>query len=81
MKACPTGAIGISENKGTVLIDKEKCNGCASCREACPYGMIRFDEEQKKAFKCDLCGGHPQCLKGCPVNALGTTFFKGKEHP
>jgi len=81
LNACPKEAIGISEKDGTVFIDGGKCDGCASCREACPYGMIRIDNEQKKAFKCDLCGGHPQCLKLCPMNALGMAFFKGRERP
>jgi Fe-S-cluster-containing hydrogenase component 2 len=37
--------------------------------------MIVFDEEQKKAFKCDFCGGNPQCVKICPMHALGIVSF------
>ena len=66
MSTCPKEAIGISEKDGTVLIDKEKCDGCALCRKACPFGMIRIDDEQKKAFKCDLCGGIPNASKHAP---------------
>ena len=80
LKACPVEAIGISPKNGLVLIDKEICNGCGLCREACPYGMIIFDENRQKAFKCDLCGGHPQCVKLCPMNALGIASFE-KEVP
>jgi anaerobic carbon-monoxide dehydrogenase iron sulfur subunit len=79
MNACPVEAIGISEKDGLVLIEKERCNGCGSCREACPYGMILFDGVEKKASKCDLCGGHPQCVKACPMNALGIASFEPKE--
>lgn len=79
LNACPAEAIGISEKNGAVLIDNEGCDGCGLCREACPYGMIVFDEEEKKAFKCDLCGGHPQCVKFCPMNALGMASFGAKE--
>jgi len=79
MNACPVEAIGISEKDGLVLIDKERCNGCGSCQEACPYGMIVFDEVEKRASKCDLCGGRPQCVKACPMNALGIASFGPKE--
>lgn len=79
LNACPVEAIGISERDGVVLINKEGCNGCGLCREACPYGMILLGEEEKKAAKCDLCGGNPQCVKACPMNALGIASFKAKE--
>ena len=79
LNACPVDAIRISEKDGTVFIDNEKCSGCGECREACPYGMIIYDQEQKKAFKCDFCGGNPQCVKMCPMNALGIAIFASKE--
>jgi carbon-monoxide dehydrogenase iron sulfur subunit len=78
LKACPVGAIGISRRNGAVLIDRKKCVGCKSCQRACPYGMIVFDEEGEKSFKCDLCGGNPQCIKACPTHALGMAYFGGK---
>jgi len=37
---------------------------------ACQFGMIRIDPETKQAFKCDLCGGDPQCAKWCPTGAI-----------
>ena len=79
LNACPTDAIGISQKNGIVVIDKEKCVGCKSCQKACPYGMIIFEEEQKKSVKCDLCGGDPQCVKLCPAHALAIAYFGGKE--
>ena len=79
LKACPVEAIGISAKDGLVLIDKELCNGCELCREACPYGMIVFDEMERRAYKCDFCGGHPQCVKQCPMNALGIASFQPEE--
>lgn len=79
LNVCPVEAIGISETNGAVVIDKEQCTGCGLCQEACPYGMIIFDEQEKKAFKCDLCGGNPQCVKACPMHALGLAHFGAKE--
>lgn len=76
--ACPEFAIEIEESFGTVLINKEKCTGCRLCEEACPFKVIRFDQEMKKAFKCDFCHGNPECVRWCPVNALGVTEFRGK---
>jgi len=79
LNACPVDAIGISEKTGTVLIDKKTCNGCGLCHDACPFGMIVFDGAQQRAYKCDLCGGRPLCVKFCPMNALGVAHFGGKE--
>ena len=77
--ACPVEAIGVSPKNGTLVIDQGKCNGCGLCQKACPYDMITFDGEQKKAFKCDLCGGNPQCVRVCPMNALGVAYFGDRE--
>jgi len=32
--------------------------------------MISFDEEAKKASKCFLCDGKPECVAACPALAL-----------
>jgi carbon-monoxide dehydrogenase iron sulfur subunit len=76
--ACPESAIEIEGYNGTVVIHQEKCTGCHACEKACPFKVIRFDEERKKAFKCDFCHGDPECVKWCPVNALGTTQYGGE---
>jgi len=76
--ACPEGAMGLDANHGTVILDEEKCTGCKICLPACPFRVIRFDDRVGKAFKCDLCGGEPECVKWCPVNALGAVDFSGE---
>lgn len=75
--ACSESAIEIEGSNGTVVIDQEKCTGCRSCEEACPFKAIRFDAEKNKASKCDFCHGDPECVQWCPVNALGVTQFGG----
>jgi len=75
LRACPEKAIGISPKTGAVIIDRSKCQGCGSCAEACPFGMIVFQAEEGQAAKCDLCGGQPNCLRVCPTSALGLVFF------
>jgi Fe-S-cluster-containing hydrogenase component 2 len=76
--ACPEDAIGVDRGSGIVLINAERCTGCRACEEACPYNVIGYDAENKKAFKCDFCNGDPECVKWCPVNALGITEFGGE---
>ncbi len=73
----------ISRVDGAVLIHRDKCIGCKSCAEACPFGAIEMvalgaqvnlDGSPKAvANKCDLCQGvpgGPTCLKVCPTAAL-----------
>ena len=76
--ACPESAVQIQDSFGTILINEEKCTGCRLCEEACPFNAIRFREDRQKAFKCDFCDGDPECVKWCPMNALGITEFWGE---
>ncbi|ANE22013.1 4Fe-4S ferredoxin [Denitrobacterium detoxificans] len=46
MGACPTGATAKDSKTGIVTIDTEKCIGCQSCIEACPYNGVRTFVEQ-----------------------------------
>ena len=36
----------------SILIDREKCIGCGSCREVCPGTLIKLDDEGKAYIKC-----------------------------
>lgn len=36
----------------------------------CPFGAMRYDTARHRVFKCELCGGDPQCVKLCPQEAL-----------
>ena len=71
---CPTGAIHREPVSGSVVIDDERCIGCATCAGSCPYGNIRMEpvrdadgsrhidadgSEVLRATKCDLCVGQP----------------------
>ncbi|OCC14913.1 Molybdopterin oxydoreductase, iron-sulfur subunit B [Dissulfuribacter thermophilus] len=62
---------------GIVLIDKERCLGCGSCVDACPYGARYLNEtlDDPKADKCTFCferialGEKPACVKTCIADA------------
>ncbi len=68
LEACPVQAISKDE-AGVVTVDTETCDGCGMCVDACPYGMIEIDDTGN-AYKCDLCGGDPACVKECFPGAL-----------
>jgi len=70
--ACPRDALSQSEETGVILVDKDNCNGCGWCIQACDYGAINIHPESKVAFVCDRCKGkgEAQCVKWCPEEAL-----------
>jgi protein NrfC len=82
---CPTGACHISVENGNIrMIDSEKCIGCQTCMESCPYIPHRpiWNPVTEKAMKCDLCtdtpyynkqggiNGTQACVEACVANAL-----------
>ena len=77
-KACPNGAIYKESEFGAVLVDQDKCQGCRTCYEACPYGSPKFatDEAGCKMSKCTMCvdrlseGMQPICTMSCPLRAF-----------
>ena len=71
LMACPKGAIAKDPASGVVTVDEIKCVGCRTCVSACPFGMIKYAAEKKKADKCNLCGSDvPECVAFCPTHCL-----------
>lgn len=71
LAACPTGALYVDEKTGARVINKDKCTGCQTCVKACPQypnAPIYYDTNTGTCFKCDLCGGDPQCVKNCTMS-------------
>lgn len=72
---CPTGAIAKDAATGSVVVERDLCIGCHSCALACPFGVPRYDGEDKMQ-KCDRCavrvaeGLRPACVRVCPFSAL-----------
>ncbi len=67
---CPEGAIVAAPSTGARMVDVEKCTGCKVCLRACPWEMISFDPDTRKATKCHLCDGKPKCVEACPAGSL-----------
>lgn len=74
--ACPTDAIYVRDD-GLVVIDPKLCSGCRNCVDACPYGVIYFNEDLNLAQKCTGCAHLldkgwevPRCVDACPTEAL-----------
>ncbi len=67
---CPEDAIVLSSPGKARMVDLRKCNGCRICLKACPWEMISFDPDSRKATKCHLCGGKPKCVEACPSESL-----------
>lgn len=72
---CPTKAL-YKRPDGIVDLDQERCIGCASCMQACPYDALHIDDRHGTAAKCHLCahrldaGLAPACVSVCPEEAI-----------
>ena len=70
MTACPVNAIAINPDTGAKVVLSELCVGCGLCALTCPFGTIFIRPADRKAVKCDLCGGDPACVKICPTDCI-----------
>lgn len=54
-----------------IKIDKDKCNGCGLCAQACHEGAIGVVDGKAALLRDDYCDGLGNCLPVCPTNAIG----------
>ncbi|MEL7118935.1 MAG: 4Fe-4S dicluster domain-containing protein [Bacteroidota bacterium] len=75
VEICPTEALFYRKD-GIVDFDKDRCIGCKSCMQACPYDALYIDPETHTAAKCNYCahridvGLEPACVNVCPEHAI-----------
>ena len=61
-----------------IKIDREKCNGCGACADACHEGAIEMIGGKATLTREDYCDGLGDCLPACPVDAIS---FEEREAP
>ena len=75
VEICPTEALFTRED-GIVDFDNNRCIGCKSCMQACPYDALYIDPDTHTAAKCNYCahrvdvGREPACVTVCPEHAI-----------
>ena len=75
VKICPTKSL-YKRDDGIVDFDKERCIGCKSCMQGCPYDAIYIDEDTHTAAKCNFCAHRidediePACVVVCPTHSI-----------
>lgn len=57
-----------------INIDREKCNGCGLCVNACHEGAIGIVDNKACLLRDDYCDGLGDCLPACPMGAI--TFVR-----
>ena len=61
-----------------IRIDKEKCNGCGACADACHEGAIDIINGKAELVREHFCDGLGDCLPQCPTGAIS---FEEREAP
>ena len=57
----------------TVTIDRERCNGCEECLEACTVGLFRMQSGRAVAVTEGECMGCESCVGVCEEKAITVT--------
>ena len=61
-----------------VSIDRDKCNGCGACADACHESAIAMVDGKAELISDVYCDGLGDCLPACPMNAIS---FEEREAP
>jgi Fe-S-cluster-containing dehydrogenase component len=86
IQVCPVGA-SYRTKDGVVLVDGERCIGCAYCVQACPYGSRFLNPVTETAEKCTWCyhritkGLRPACVEVCPTGTRALGDLKREDDP
>ncbi len=86
IQVCPVGA-SYRTKDGVVMVDAERCIGCAYCVQACPYGSRFLSPVTHTAEKCTWCyhritkGLRPACVEVCPTGTRQFGDLKREDDP
>jgi NAD-dependent dihydropyrimidine dehydrogenase PreA subunit len=56
--------------KMVAVINREKCDGCETCVEACPSEAITIGEDKKAKVDAEECVDCEACVDECPNEAI-----------
>ncbi|MEW6332873.1 MAG: 4Fe-4S binding protein [Thermodesulfobacteriota bacterium] len=56
-----------------IAVDREKCNGCEECLEACTVGVLRMQGGKASPAAGLECQGCESCVAVCEESALAVT--------
>ena len=56
--------------RNIIEIDREKCNGCGLCINACHEGAIELVDGKAELISDEYCDGLGNCLPECPTGAI-----------
>jgi len=54
----------------SVSLDKDACNGCEECLEACTTGVFEMRNGKSISVHADECIGCESCVEICEQNAI-----------
>src|SRR5260370_13235764 len=80
---CPTNAL-YRRSDGIIDFDNQRCIGCKSCMQACPYDALYIDPNLNTAAKCNFCAHRveaklePACVIVFPTQA---NLARGLDEP
>lgn len=76
----------IKREDGIVILDAAKAKGNKELVNACPYGMISWNQTLETAQKCTMCAhlmdegwNEPRCVQACPLRALSVVYCEDYE--
>ena len=74
----------MSKIKGAIVVDTERCKGCALCMEACPQDVIALAKKANvhgyrnvEPANAEACVGCTSCAIVCPDGCI--TVYRKKE--
>ncbi len=68
---------GYRRDDGVVIFDPVKSSGQRAIVDACPYGVVYWNEAKRIPQKCTFCAhlldsgwNEPRCVEACPIGAI-----------